>query len=98
MGQPVGVVMLSPEAAGHSGTAAERAELSTQLSAHLDSINAKLDPHEQLDCLVVIKTPWTVDNGFITPTFKIKRNRVEEVYGPQLEGWVGERKKVVFGD
>ncbi|WP_310386379.1 AMP-binding protein, partial [Roseateles sp.] len=98
MGQPVGVVMLSPEAAGHSGTAAERAELSTQLGAHLDSINAKLDPHEQLDCLVVIKTPWTVDNGFITPTFKIKRNRVEEVYGPQLEGWVGERKKVVFGD
>ena len=98
MGQPVGVVMLSPDAAGHSGTAAERAELSTQLSAHLDEINAKLDPHEQLDCLVVIKTPWTVDNGFITPTFKIKRNRVEEVYGPQLEGWVGERKKVVFGD
>ena len=98
MGQPVGVVMLSPEAAGHSGTAAERAELSTQLSAHLDNINAKLDPHEQLDCLIVIKTPWTVDNGFITPTFKIKRNRIEEVYGPQLEGWVGERKKVVFGD
>ncbi|MCV2370572.1 AMP-binding protein [Roseateles oligotrophus] len=98
MGQPVGVVMLSPDAAGHSGTAAERAELSSKLSAHLDDINAKLDPHEQLDCLVVIKTPWTVDNGFITPTFKIKRNRVEEVYGPQLEGWVSERKKVVFGD
>jgi long-chain acyl-CoA synthetase len=98
MGQPVGVVMLSPDAAGHSGTAAEREALSTQLSAHLDEINAKLDPHEQLDCLVVIKTPWTVDNGFITPTFKIKRNRVEEVYGPQLEGWVGERKKIVFGD
>ncbi len=98
MGQPVGVVMLSPDAAGHSGTAAERDALSTQLSAHLDEINAKLDPHEQLDCLVVIKTPWTVDNGFITPTFKIKRNRVEEVYGPQLEGWVGERKKIVFGD
>ncbi|MCV2360730.1 AMP-binding protein [Paucibacter sp. TC2R-5] len=98
MGQPVGVVMLSPGAAGHSGTAAERDALSTQLSAHLDEINAGLDPHEQLDCLVVIKTPWTVDNGFITPTFKIKRNRVEEVYGPQLEGWVGERKKIVFGD
>ena len=29
--------------------------------------------------------PWTVDNGFITPTFKVKRNRIEEVYAPRYE-------------
>ncbi|MFY7867604.1 AMP-binding protein [Roseateles sp.] len=98
MGQPVGVVMLSPQAADHLKTAEQRAELSAQLSSHLAEINARLDPHEQLDCLAVIKTPWTVDNGFITPTFKVKRNRVDEVYGPQLEAWVAERKKVIFAD
>ena len=41
-------------------------------------------------------TPWTVDNGFITPTFKIKRNRVEEVYAANYERWVGARKKIIW--
>ena len=64
----------------------------------LAAINAKLDPHEQLDCIVVLTTPWTVDNGFITPTFKVKRNRIEEVYASQYDRWVSSRKKVVWGD
>jgi len=98
LGQPLGVVMLSPDAAERSGNEADRAQLMTQLSAHLDDINTRLDPHEQLECLVVIKTPWTVDNGFITPTFKVKRNRVEEVYGPHYEEWAERRKKIIFGD
>ena len=41
-------------------------------------------------------TPWTVDNGFITPTFKIKRNHVEEVYAARYESWVGGRKKIIW--
>jgi long-chain acyl-CoA synthetase len=37
-----------------------------------------------------------VDNGFITPTFKVKRNRIEEVYAAHYERWVGMRKKVIW--
>ena len=60
-----------------------RGALEASLSAHLTQVNAALDPHEQLDCLVVVTEPWSVDNGFITPTFKVKRNRIEEVYAPR---------------
>jgi long-chain acyl-CoA synthetase len=98
LGQPLGLVMLSPDAAQRSGTQADREQLMAQLSQHLDDVNARLDPHEQLDCLVVLKTPWTVDNGFITPTFKVKRNKVEEVYGTHYEEWVAKRDKVIMGD
>ncbi len=98
MGQPVGIVMLSPDAAQQAGSEAGRQQLAAQLSRHLDEVNARLDPHEQLDCLVVVKTAWTVDNGFITPTFKVRRNRVDEVFGPRLEAWVGQRQKIIFGD
>lgn len=98
LGQPLGLVMLSPDAAGRLGNAAGKAELAAQLGEHLARVNGKLDPHEQMDCLVVLKTPWTVDNGFITPTFKVKRNRIEEVYGAQYEGWADSREKVVWGD
>ena len=68
------------------------------LSKDCGPIPARLDPHEQLDCIVVLKTPWTVDNGFITPTFKVKRNRIEEVYANNYERWVESRKKVIWGD
>lgn len=98
LGQPLGIVMLAPDAAQRTGSQADREQLMAQLSQHLDDINARLDPHEQLDCLVVVKNAWTVDNGFITPTFKVKRNRVEEVYGAHFEEWVAQRRKIVFGD
>jgi long-chain acyl-CoA synthetase len=81
LGQPLGIVMLNAEAVERAKSSSERAALESSLSAHLDAVNARLDPHEQLDCLVVVTTPWSVENGFITPTFKVKRNRVEEVYG-----------------
>jgi len=96
LGQPLGIVMLNADAALHARDPAERAAMEMALKAHLDSINSRLDPHEQLDCLVVIDQPWTVDNGFITPTFKVKRNRIEEVYAPMFEGWVAQRKPVVW--
>jgi long-chain acyl-CoA synthetase len=37
-----------------------------------------------------------VDNGFITPTFKVKRNRIEEVYGPMFERWANAHQRVVW--
>ena len=96
LGQPLGIVMLNAGAVAKSHDATERQALEASLTAHLAAINATLDPHERLDCLVVVSEPWTVDNGFITPTFKIKRNRIEEVYGAMFEGWEGARRPVVW--
>ena len=96
LGQPLGIVMLNAESATRAKDAGQRQAMQASLAAHLDAINAKLDPHEQLDCLVVVSDPWTVDNGFITPTFKVRRNRIEEVYAPQYERWVGARQPVVW--
>jgi len=98
MGQPLGIAMLSPQGIQRATSEAERAALMAELTKHLDDVNARLDPHEQLDTLVLIKTPWTVDNGFITPTFKVKRNRIEEAYAGKFDAWAGKRAKVQLGD
>ena len=98
LGQPLGLVMLSAVAVARIRSESERELLKTDLVRHLEAVNAPLDPHERLDCLVAITTPWTVDNGFITPTFKVKRNHVEEVYASHYESWVTTRSKVVWGD
>jgi long-chain acyl-CoA synthetase len=98
LGQPLGIVMLNPEAAALAAEAANRAEMAAALNTHLQTINAKLDPHEQLACLVVVCTPWSVENGFITPTFKVKRNRIEEVYAPLFGRWTASGQSVVWHD
>lgn len=96
LNQPLGIAMLSPQ--GVQRASSDAAGLQAELAQHLADVNAKLDPHEQLDTLVLIKTPWSVDNGFITPTFKVKRNRVEEAYAGKFDAWASKRAKVQFGD
>jgi long-chain acyl-CoA synthetase len=96
LGQPLGIVMLNVDAVQRAKDAAGKKTLEDSLAEHLKSVNDKLDPHEQLDSLIVVTDPWTVDNGFITPTFKVKRNRVEEVYSGNYERWSQSRKPVIW--
>jgi long-chain acyl-CoA synthetase len=37
-----------------------------------------------------------VENDLVTPTFKVKRNRIEAVYAVHYEQWVAQRRKVVW--
>jgi len=95
-GQPLGIVMLNAEAVTRAGEGAARSELEASLGRHLQAVNATLDPHEQLDCLVVVTTAWTVDNDIITPTFKVKRNRIEEIYSAHYVRWESSSSKVIW--
>ncbi len=96
LGQPLGIVMLGAETAAQAADAGFRSKLETSLQQHLREINASLDPHEQLQCIVVVTSPWTVDNDLITPTFKVKRNRIEDVYAANYEQWENSGKKVIW--
>jgi long-chain acyl-CoA synthetase len=96
LGQPLALLMLNLEAAQRAADAEARRALEESLAAHLRAINAQLDPHERLDCLVVVSQPWTVESGLITPTFKVRRNRVEDVYATYYERWVVERRPVIW--
>jgi len=96
LGQPLALLMLNPDAVKGASTAQGKSELETSLAEHIKTINAVLDPHEQLDCVVVTAQAWTVDNDLITPTFKVKRNRIEDLFSKNYETWVGSRKKVIW--
>jgi long-chain acyl-CoA synthetase len=96
LGQPLALVMLNPDAARRAADAAGRAEIEATLAAHLQRINETLDPHEQVDCLVLMVEPWTIENDLVTPTFKVKRNRIETLFASNYERWVGEHRKVVW--
>jgi long-chain acyl-CoA synthetase len=96
LGQPLGIVMLAPDAVRRAADAAGRAQLQDTLAAHLQTLNAELDPHERLDCLAVVSTPWTVESGFVTPTLKVRRDRIDSAYEARYAGWVETRAPVVW--
>ncbi len=96
LGQPLALAMLNPAAVKQSADSAGRAELEAALLAHINRINAGLDPHEQLDCLVLMTEAWTVENDLITPTFKVKRSRIEDLFAKNFDRWVGQRSKVIW--
>jgi long-chain acyl-CoA synthetase len=96
LSQPLGIVMLNADVAARVADDKARAELEASLHEHLRSINERLDPHEQLDCLVVVAQGWSVENDVITPTFKVKRNRIEEMYAAHYEHWEASGRKVIW--
>lgn len=96
LGQPLGIVMLNADAAARAADLASRPELEAVLGQHLKTINETLDPHEQLKCLVVATTAWTVENDIVTPTFKVKRNRIEDAYSANYERWEDSGQVVIW--
>jgi long-chain acyl-CoA synthetase len=96
LGQPIGLMMLNDNALKKITDPAGRVELEAELAEHLNGVNAALDPHERVGCLVVMTEAWTTDNDLITPTLKVKRNRIEDVFGENYEAWSRMGKVVVW--
>ncbi len=96
LGQPLGIVMLNAEFVTRAAQPDGRSAIEQSLAGHLKDINATLDPHERLQCVVVVTTAWTVDNDVITPTFKVKRNRIEELYANHYEEWENTGQRVIW--
>ncbi|HAS8321062.1 TPA: AMP-dependent synthetase [Vibrio vulnificus] len=50
-------------------------------------MNADLESHEQIKGVLMIKDPWSIDNGILTPTLKIKRHVLEQKYHEVGQNW-----------
>ncbi len=84
MPQPCALVVLSRGARDGAGG---EPGLISGLARLKEHVNATLDPHEKLHAIVVVGDAWTVENGLLTPTMKLKRGAIEEKYGPFIEDW-----------
>ena len=92
------MLMLNADAIAKAGDAAGRAALEDSLANHLLTVNHDLDPHEQLEVLILMKQPWTVENGLVTPTFKIKRNVLEAQNAAKFDAWTSKGQRLVWAD
>ncbi|WP_460137079.1 AMP-binding protein [Pseudomonas sp. S1_E04] len=88
---PMGLLVLS-------AAVQDRQALLGDLERWLERVNQTLDKHERVHRLVVVKDNWGVDNGFLTPTLKIRRNVIESTYGARFQSWSERSETVVWQD
>jgi long-subunit acyl-CoA synthetase (AMP-forming) len=98
VGQPAayGMVVLAESIRPQLGDAAVRADVEAQLAELLKKVNGQIAEYEKLDFLVVAREPFTIENGLLTPTMKIKRARIEAANADHLEGWYSAKKAVLW--
>ena len=80
--QPICLAVLS-----EVGKTISPEKLTQKLEKKLEDINAKLDNYKKISTLILVKDEWSVENELITPTLKIKRNKIDQKYQSNFEKW-----------
>ncbi|MEM7370124.1 MAG: AMP-binding protein [Bacteroidota bacterium] len=83
--QPFALVNLS-DVARHM----DKAEVEQSLEETVEQVNASVADYEQVNKLVITQDLWTVENGLMTPTLKVRRNVMDARYKVRMESWYNE--------
>lgn len=89
--QPIGLIVLSD-----TGKEKEQAALIESLEQTIKVLNPTLESVAKIQKIVVMKEDWTIDNGLLTPTMKIKRNRVEKIHQDVYNQWFNDEAAILF--
>ncbi len=60
-------------------------ELHKTLSAVVDKVNRDLSSLEKVRRFIIAREAFTIDNGMMTASLKIRRHKIKEAYGAALE-------------
>ncbi len=91
MPQPLGLIRLSEFCQDM-----EADEIKRSLEDTLIKVNAQLQRNELIEKLICVSEVWSVENGMLTPTMKIKRNVIHEAYKGQYNSWFDHEETVII--
>lgn len=92
------VLQLSEDLLPKLGEPGVKDRITADLEKLLAFTNSKVEEYERVGFLVVAKDRWTIEDGQLTPTMKIKRGELEKMYGPKQDGWYAANEKVIWED
>lgn len=94
--QPFAQVVVAEELRGKLSNESEKSRIFSEIGALLNTTNAELEHHEKLDFIAISTEEWSIANGRLTPTMKIKRSAIEESVEADVEGWYAKKEKVFW--
>ena len=68
-----------------SGALTQDENLIKELRSIVSRVNLKLSNIEKVRHIIISKEAFTIDNEQMTPTMKVRRHKVKEIYGETLE-------------
>ncbi|HET7526638.1 MAG TPA: AMP-binding protein [Burkholderiaceae bacterium] len=98
VGQPAAyaLVVLAEALRPRLGEADVRAQVQREMEQLLSDVNRTLADYEALQMIVVAREPWSIENGLLTPTMKIRRSRIEAAVQPLVDSWYAQRARVLW--
>ena len=94
--QPYAQIVVAEDLRDHLSEPSTKKEVEDALGALLDRVNASLEHHEKLQFMVVVSDEWSIANGFLTPTMKIRRTAIEDASEANVDGWYNAGKPIVW--
>jgi long-chain acyl-CoA synthetase len=92
LGLPQPIALIVPSASGHSKG---QEALCESVGKIVQKVNAELEEYEKLQKAVIVKDTWTLENGFLTPSLKLKRNEIEKAYSKKYGLWYANKVGVI---
>ncbi len=89
--QTMALIVLSEEA-----KTLDQKAVADSLLKTMKQVNEKIDKHEKMKKIILIREDWTVENNLLTPTLKIKRNLLEKKYSEFYQEWYNEKEAAVW--
>jgi long-subunit acyl-CoA synthetase (AMP-forming) len=91
MPQPIMVVVPSKNVTKKSKT-----ELAKSIETTMLAVNEILPRYTKVSTVVIAKEPFTIENGLLTPTLKVKRFNVHQKYASQLKAYCEHKDNVIW--
>lgn len=85
------IVTLSEQGRGQS-----KEVIKQSLQESLHKINSALASYEKISHIIILSGAWTPENGFLTPTLKVKRRNVEANYRDLIQGAIAQHNTIVW--
>jgi len=89
--QPIAMINLGEAAKGVS-----REDLAVSLQESITKLNSQRANFEKISTIVIHVEPWSDQNGFLTPTLKVKRSSLDEAFGDQYLEWHENDETVIW--
>jgi len=70
---------------GDAAAKLDEQQIRAQIQAQIDTVNASLARVEQVKKFAILKRPFGIDTGELTPTMKIKRKVIAQKYAAEIE-------------
>ncbi len=89
--QPLAIINLS-----EAGKLQANENIESSLTETLQTVNKELENYERISTIVIDSTSWTEENEILTPTLKVKRNKIEELYKDNYLNWHEADNEIIW--